>query len=98
MLRKIYKFVRQFTLPIIVFLFLLYCFLNKSLWTDFHGYLLSFEAPIRKGILAVTLFLAVSYISRKTLNVIFPRLFRRLRLNNSTENSINTIFGYFSIL
>ncbi|MBO4521122.1 MAG: mechanosensitive ion channel [Alphaproteobacteria bacterium] len=98
MLRKIYKFVRQFTLPIIVFLFLLYCFLNKSLWTDFHGYLLSFEAPIRKGILAVTLFLAVSYISRKTLNVIFPRLFRRLRLNNSTENSISTIFGYFSIL
>lgn len=98
MILKLYRLLRRFTLPIIVFLFLLYCFSNKSLWTDFHGYLISFQAPIRKGILAVMIFLAVAYISRRILNSVLPHIFRRLRLNASTECSVNTIFGYISIL
>lgn len=98
MIKKVSRLLRRFTLPIIVFLFLIYCFLNKSLWTDFHGYLESFQAPIRKGVLAVTIFLAVSYAMKKILNTILPGLFRRMHLNPNTENSIGTVLGYLSVM
>ena len=98
MMKKFYHFIKQFTLPIIVLLFLLYCFLNKSLWSDFHGYLASFQAPIQKGVLAVLIFLSVSYISRKILTLALPCLFHRLHLNASTESSVGTVLGYISVL
>lgn len=56
MFKKLYQFIRRFTLPIIVFLFLVYCFSDKGLWTDFNGYVASFRVPIRQGVLAVMLF------------------------------------------
>ena len=98
MLKGFFELLKRFTLPIIVFLFLLYCFLNKSLWTDFHGYIKSFQAPLQKGVLAVLIFLAVSYILRKILTIILPRLFKRLHLNESTENSVSTVLGYVSVI
>ena len=98
MLKGFLDVLKRLTLPIIVFLFLLYCFLNKSLWTDFHGYLTSFRAPIQKGVLAVMIFLSVSYIARKTLAAALPRLFQRLHVNESTGNSVNTVLGYVSVL
>ena len=98
MIMKLYRLLRRSTLPIIVFLFLIYCFLNKSLWSDFHGYLISFKAPLRKGVLAIMIFLAVSYTMKKLLSIVLPGLFRRLRLNQSTESSVSTILGYVSVL
>ena len=56
MFKKLYQFIRRFTLPIIVFLFLVYCFSDNGLWTDFNGYVASFRVPIRQGVLAVMLF------------------------------------------
>lgn len=96
-MKKLYRLLRRYTLPIIVFLFLVYCFLNKSLWTDFHGYLESFQAPIRKGVLAVMIFLAVSYALKKILNSFLPGLFQRMHLTPNTESSIRTVLGYFSV-
>ncbi|MBR1777579.1 MAG: mechanosensitive ion channel [Alphaproteobacteria bacterium] len=98
MLKKLYMLTRHFTLPIIVFLFLIYCFLDKSLWSDFNGYLTSFKAPIRKGVLALMIFLAMSYILRKILAVGLPHIFRRLHLNQSTESSVTAVLGYVSVL
>ena len=98
MFKKLCQFSRRYTLPIIVFLFLLYCFLNKSLWTDFNGYLVSFKEPIRKGILAVMIFLAVSYASRRILATVLPRFFESLHINSNAEKSLTTILGYVSVL
>ena len=98
MLKGFFELLKRFTLPIIVLLFLVYCFLNESLWTDFRGYIKSFQAPIQKGILAVMIFLAVSYIARKTLAATLPRLFQKMHMNESTESSISTVLGYLSII
>lgn len=98
MFKKLCQLSRRYTLPIIVFLFLLYCFLNKSLWMDFNGYMVSFKEPIRKGILAVMIFLAVSYAARKILSAILPKFFNRLHINPNAKNSLTTILGYLSVL
>ena len=98
MFKKLCQLSRRYTLPIIVFLFLLYCFLNKSLWMDFNGYMVSFKEPIRKGILAVMIFLAVSYAARRILSAILPRFFKSLHINQNAENSLTTILGYVSVL
>ena len=98
MLKGFFELLKRFTLPAIVLLFLVYCFLNETLWTDFRGYVKSFQAPLQKGVLAVMIFLAVSYIARKTLAAALPHLFKRLHLNESTESSVNTVLGYLSVI
>ena len=92
------QFIRRFTLPIIVFLFLIYCFSDKSLWTDFHGYIASFRIPMREVLLAIMLFLSITYILHLMRDAFMPRFFRHLHLNKNTENSITTVTGYLSIL
>lgn len=98
MLKGFFELLKRFTLPAIVLLFLVYCFLNETLWTDFRGYVKSFQTPLQKGVLAVMIFLAVSYIARKTLAAALPRLFQRLHVNESTGNSVSTVLGYVSVL
>ncbi len=98
MFKKLYQFIRRFTLPIIVFLFLVYCFSDKSLWTDFNGYVASFRVPIRQGVLAVMLFLSITYILRLIRDAFMPRLFNHLHFNNNTESSATSIVGYISVL
>lgn len=98
MFKKLYQFIRRFTLPIIVFLFLVYCFSDKGLWTDFNGYVASFRVPIRQSVLAVMLFLSITYILRLIRDAFMPRLFNHLHFNNNTESSATSIVGYISVL
>lgn len=97
MFKKLYRFTKRFTLPIIVFLFLIYCFSDKELWTDFRGYLYSFQDPIRRSVLAIMIFLSVTYILHLGRNLFLPRLFRHLHLNENTENSVVSVTRYLSV-
>lgn len=98
MFKKLYQFIRRFTLPIIVFLFLVYCISDKGLWTDFNGYVSSFRGPIRQSVLAIMLFLSITYILRLIHDAFMPRLFNHLHLNKNTESSATALIGYISIL
>lgn len=98
MLKSFYSFIRRFSLPTIVVLFLIYCFSDKALWTDFHGYLRSLQVPIRRALLAIMIFLAISYVLHWLRDAFLWRLFKHVHLNKTTENSANTVLGYISIL
>lgn len=98
MLKKLYHFIRQYTLPVIVLLFLAYCFSDKELWTDFRGYVSSFGIPARKAVLAVLLFLSVTYVLRLGRAMLLPQLFRRLHMNKNTQDSASSAAGYISVL
>ncbi len=98
MLKSFYSFIKRFSLPTIVVLFLIYCFFNKALWTDFHGYLLSLQVPIRRALLAIMIFLAISYVLHWLRDAFLGRFFKHLHLNKTTENSANAVLGYISIL
>ena len=98
MLKSFYSFIRRFSLPTIVVLFLIYCFSDKALWTDFHGYLRSLQVPIRRALLAIMIFLAISYVLHWLRDAFLWRLFKHVHLNKTTENSANTVLGYLSIL
>ncbi len=98
MLKSFYSFIRRFSLPAIVVLFLIYCFSDKALWTDFHGYLRSLQVPIRRALLAIMIFLAISYVLHWLRDAFLWRLFKHVHLNKTTENSANTVLGYISIL
>ena len=98
MLKSFYSFIRRFSLPTIVVLFLIYCFSDKALWTDFNGYLRSLQVPIRRALLAIMIFLAISYVLHWLRDAFLWRLFKHVHLNKTTENSANTVLGYLSIL
>ncbi len=98
MLQKFYSFIKRFSLPTIVLLFLIYCFSDGTLWTDFHGYLISLQVPLRRALLAIMIFLALNYVLHWCKDAFLWRLFKHVHLNKTTENSANAILGYLSIL
>lgn len=97
-MRGLYRFVRRFTLPLIVVLFLVYCFTDKALWTDFDGYVKSFGAPARQAVLAVLMFLAVLYLLRLFRGWFVQKILRRLHLRPSSQESLTSAFSYFSVI
>lgn len=98
MLKKLYHFIGQYTLPVIVILFLAYCFSDRELWTDFRGYVSSFGIPARKAILAILLFMSITYLLRLARNFFLPRISERLGLNKNTQDSVSSAAGYLSVL
>ena len=97
-MRGLYRFVRRFTLPLIVVLFLVYCFTDKALWTDFDGYVKSFGAPARQAVLAALMFLAVLYLLRLFRGWFVQKILRRLHLRPSSQESLTSAFSYFSVI
>ena len=97
-MRELYKFIKRFTLPLIVVLFLVYCFTDKVLWTDFRGYVKSFGAPARQAVLAVLVFLAVLYLLRLFRGWFAPKIMRRLHLRASSQASLTAASSYISVL
>ena len=98
MFKKLYLLIRRFTLPMIVFLFLIYCFSDESLWIDFNSYVSSLRLPIRRAVLALMLFLSITYLLRLARNAFLPHLFHHPYFNKTMENSITAAFGYISVL
>lgn len=97
-MRGLYKFIKQFTLPLIVVLFLVYCFTDKVLWTDFRGYVKSFGAPARQAVLALLMFLAILYLLRLFRGWFMPKILRRLHLRPASQASLTAALSYVSVL
>lgn len=97
-MRNLYRFIKRFTLPLIVILFLVYCFTDKALWTDFRGYVKSFGAPARQAVLAVLIFLAILYLLRLFRGWFVPKILRRLNLRPSAQESLTSALSYISVL
>lgn len=97
-MRGFYRFVGRFSLPLIVVLFLVYCFTDKVLWTDFRGYVKSFGAPARQAVLAVLVFLAVLYLLRLFRGWVVPKAMRRMHLRASAQASLIAATSYVSVL
>lgn len=93
-----YQFIKRFTLPLIVFLFLIYCFTDKALWTDFNGYVKSFGAPARQAVLAILMFLAVLYLLRLFRGWFVQKILHRLRLRPSSQEALTSALSYISVL
>lgn len=97
-MRGLYRFIKRFTLPLIVVLFLVYCFTDKALWTDFRGYVKSFGAPARQAVLAVLMFLAILYLLRLFRGWLVPKILNRLKLRPSSQESLTAALSYISVL
>ena len=93
-----YRFIKRFTLPLIVVLFLIYCFTDKALWTDFNGYVKSFGAPARQAVLAILMFLAVLYLLRLFRGWFVQKILHRLRLRQSSQEALTSALSYISVL
>lgn len=93
-----YRFIKRFTLPLIVVLFLIYCFTDKALWTDFNGYVKSFGAPARQAVLAILMFLAVLYLLRLFRGWFVQKILLRLRLRPSSQEALTSALSYISAL
>lgn len=93
-----YRFIKRFTLPLIVVLFLIYCFTDKALWTDFNGYVKSFGAPARQAVLAILMFLAVLYLLRLFRGWFVQKILLRLRLRPSSQEALTSALSYISVL
>ena len=91
-----YRFIKRFTLPLIVVLFLIYCFTDKALWTDFNGYVKSFGAPARQAVLAILMFLAVLYLLRLFRGWFVQKILHRLRLRPSSQEALTSALSYIS--
>ncbi len=94
----LYRFIKRFTLPLIVVLFLVYCFTDKALWTDFRGYVKSFGAPARQAVLALLMFLAILYLLRLFRGWFVPKILRRLHLRPAAQASLTAALSYVSVL
>lgn len=97
-MRGLYRFIKRFTLPLIVILFLVYCFTDKALWTDFRGYVKSFGAPARQAVLALLMFLAILYLLRLFRGWFVPKILRRLHLRPAAQASLTAALSYVSVL
>lgn len=95
--KKILAVAERLTLPVIVILFLAYCFSDETLRTDFRAYVASFDFPLRKTIRALLIFLAFLYAARKLGDAVLTRLCERLRLNVGTVAAISAVARYAAL-